>query len=160
MDPLPSHSEGDAWRFLGEGGPTVRALAELAARQWIAERLPVDQIAPRLSLEAKTLLSLAGPRGTLELKATNVEFDSAERMLTVHVERSAHEQIRFRRAGDVRLAIRFLEAFRELCEFGLVVHQLNHEFALSRRGFELAACIDHDEVAAVVELGEVVGWSG
>lgn len=160
MDPLPSHSEGDAWRFLGEGGPTVRALAELAAQRWAEGPLECTELMRRLSDEAKTLLYLARDRGTLELKATNIEFDSAERMLTVHVERSVHEHIRFRRAGDVRLGIRFLEAFRELCAWGLVVHQLNHEFTLGRTGFEVAACIDRDDVASLIELGEVVGWSG
>ena len=56
--------------------------------------------------------------------------------------------------------MRFLEAFRELCAAGLVVHQIDHEFALSDRGFALADRIDAAELADVLALGEPVGWSG
>ena len=56
--------------------------------------------------------------------------------------------------------MRFLEAFRELCAAGLVVHQIDHEFALSERGFALADQIDPDAVADIIALGEPVGWSG
>jgi Mn-dependent DtxR family transcriptional regulator len=31
-----------------------------------------------------------------------------------------------------------LEAFRELCEQGLVIHQLQKEFSLTERGFTIA----------------------
>lgn len=158
-DSLPSHSEAASWRDLGRGGPTIRALAELAGLRWTGIAPPAPDRWESLSRPAQTLLAVARQHGVIELKATNVAFDSTERLLTVHVHLSDQRQMRFRKVGDARWTMRFLEGFRELCAAGLVVHQLYQEFCLTARGFEWADQIDRNDVAEWIDTGEVVGWS-
>ena len=158
-DPLPSHSESQSWKHLGWGGPTILSLAELAASRWtgLSPAHPSDP--DELGTEAKTILALARQHGVIELKATNVAFDSTERLLTVHVQLTEHRQIRFRKAGDARLTQKFLDGFRQLCGAGLVLHQLYQEFCLTTLGFEWADRIDRNSVADSIDSGEVVGWT-
>ncbi len=158
-DPLPSHSESESWKALGRGGPTIWALAQLAGQRWSGTERPSPDSVDKLSPEARALLSVARQHGVIELKATNVAFDSTERLLTVHIHLDEHRQMRFRKVGNARLTIRYLEAFRELCGAGLVIHQLYQEFCLSARGFEWADRIDRNDVADWIDRGEVVGWT-
>jgi hypothetical protein len=95
----------------------------------------------------------------IELKSTNVAFDSTERLLTVHVQLTENRQMRFRKTGNARFTIRFLDGFRELCGVGLVVHQLYHEFCLTTRGFDWSDQIDRNSLAEWIDAGEVIGWT-
>ncbi len=158
-DPLPSHSEAESWKALGRGGPTIRALAQLAGERWSGLAPPTPQSVEKLSPEARAILAVARQHGVIELKATNVAFDSTERLLTIHVHLDEHRQMRFRKVGNARWTTRYLEAFRELCAAGLVVHQLYQEFCLSDRGFSWADQIDRNDVAKWIDQGEVVGWT-
>ena len=91
-DPLPSHSETQSWKSLGTGGPTIHALARLAGASW-ADTQPIGVDSPHeLSAEARTILALARQHGVIELKSTNIAFDSTERLLTVHVQLTKNRQ--------------------------------------------------------------------
>lgn len=158
-DPLPSHSETQSWKSLGTGGPTIHALARLAGASW-ADTRPIGVDSPHeLSAEARTILALARQHGVIELKSTNIAFDSTERLLTVHVQLTENRQMRFRKTGNARFTIRFLDGFRELCGVGLVVHQLYHEFCLTTRGFDWSDQIDRNSLAEWIDAGEVIGWT-
>ncbi len=157
-DSLPSHSESESWKALGRGGPTIQALAQLAGACWTGLRPPHPDSAEQLGPHARALLAVARQHGVIELKATNVAFDSTERLLTVHVQLDEHRQMRFRRVGDARLTTQFLDGFRELCSAGLVIHQLYQEFCLTNRGFSWADQIDRNDVAEWIDYGEVTGW--
>ena len=90
-DPWPSADPDSLRHVLASGGPTVYALARLAARRWtgLDDGSPDEDV--KLSREAQAILATARGTGMIELKATNIEVDSAERMLTVHVEKTTHE---------------------------------------------------------------------
>lgn len=150
-DPLPSTVQESpvSWNDLGEGAPTVIALAVLCGRAIVNG--PQDD--PTLSLEAQALLLAARKRGVFEIKGTFNAFDSIERFLAVHVEVEPEQYIVFRSKQDPQITVRFLDAFRELCAAGLVMHHLFREFSLTRAGFELAATIASDDVESLVALG-------
>lgn len=123
------------WNELGESVPVIAALAALAARAWTVPQPTGNR---ELSQQAQALLAAAADRGIFELRTTPAEFDSSDRMLAVSVERPDHRRWVFKRSGDPRRTLRYLEAFRELCEQGLVIHQLQKEFSLTERGFAVA----------------------
>lgn len=133
------------WNELSESVPVIAALAALAARAW-TENGPEPR--RELSHEAKALLAAAAVRGIFELRTTPAEFDSSDRMLAVSVERPDQRRLIFKRTGEPRRTLRYLEAFRELCEQGLVIHQLQKEFSLTERGFAAAAVLSNEPFAA------------
>jgi hypothetical protein len=138
------------WRDLGEGAPTLIALAQLCSQAIVRGAVEADS----LSLEARTLLYAARDRGMFEVKGSNTAYESPSRVLTVFVETDAHAQIRFRHPREIRQNIRFLEGFRELCGGGLVMHHLYHEFSLTSAGFELAQSLTSDGLEPLLELGQ------
>jgi hypothetical protein len=142
------------WEELGEGAPTLIALASLCA-----ESLARNQCEPSepLSEEARAILYTARRRGAIEIKGTNHAFDSSERFLSVCVELDAERQFFMKRRDDPELTIRFLDGFRQLCASGLVVHHLFREFSLSRSGFELAKSIRAEDVPVLEILAEEHG---
>jgi len=140
---LPRYTSSESlsipgWNELGESVPVIAALANLAARAWTEN---ASERSRELSHEAKVLLAAAAVRGIFELRTTPAEFDSSDRMLAVSVERPEQRRLVFKRSGEPRRTLRYLEAFRELCEQGLVIHQLQKEFSLTERGFALASSL-------------------
>lgn len=143
---LPRYTSSDSlsipgWNELSESVPVIAALAALAARAWTG---PTPERNPELSHEARALLAAAAERGIFELRTTPAEFDSSDRMLAVSVERPDQRRFIFKRTGEPRRTLRYLEAFRELCEQGLVIHQLQKEFSLTERGFAVAATLTRE----------------
>lgn len=137
---LPRYTSSESlsipgWNELSESVPVIASLAALAAHAW-TEGPP--ERSRELSHEAKALLAAAAQRGIFELRTTPVEFESSDRMLAVCVERPDQRRLIFKRTGEPRRTLRYLEAFRELCEQGLVIHQLQKEFSLTERGFTVA----------------------
>jgi hypothetical protein len=144
------------WDELGAGAPTVVALAMLASQA--LARADQEERKPRLSVEAKAILSASLPRGLLEIKAINTAFETPERLLAVHVEMEPERWLVFRDRRDPRYTIRCLEGFRQLCSAGLVMHHLYREFSLSNQGFLLAGDLSVDAdmqgiLDRMVELG-------
>lgn len=150
-DPLSSSQQENpiSWNDLGEGAPTVIALAGLCGRAIING----PQIDASLSLEAKALLFAARNRGVFEIKGTFNAFDSIERFLAVHVEVEPERSVVFRSKQEPQITVRFLDGFRQLCTAGLVMHHLFREFSLTRAGFELATTISPKEVESLLALG-------
>jgi len=139
------------WEALGISVPTISAFAHLCA-QSILDRsvhqsthgFEVSDLA--LSGPAKTILYAAQQTGAFELKVTPRAFRTTERYLALHVQLSDDESLVFQNPDDLKLAVEFLEAFREICHKGLCVHQLHGEFSLNHRGFEAAHSIQKQEV--------------
>lgn len=150
-----SNADVVAWEQMGFGAPMIMALAQLCGRALVLER----QDAEGLSVEAKAILYAARHRGVIEVKGSKDAFEAPERFLTVYVELDQERRLRFRTA-DPRVNVRFFDGFRELCARGLVMHQLLHEFSLTRFGFEVAERIDEAEVRQILELAVECGLSG
>jgi hypothetical protein len=64
----------------------------------------------------------------------------------------------FRSRTEPEITVRFLDGFRQLCNAGLVMHQVGGEFSLTSRGFELAKGIHSAEVSEVAALGTVLSF--
>ena len=110
-----------------------------------------------LSLEAKTLLYAAKDRGTLEVKGSNRAFDAPGRMLAVYVEAAVDRTLIFRSRENPAFTIRFLAGFRELCQAGLIMHHIYHEFSLTRDGLERGAAIPLAEVEKMLAMATDLG---
>lgn len=123
-------------KVVGEGYPTIAALAMLCANA-ITDP-PSDVELSELSDEAKTLLVTAQQRGTFEIRATKVSFDSTERFLAICVETEPEVFLMFRRKAQPRQTVKFFEGFAELCRHGLMIHHLQKDFSLSSKGYQLA----------------------
>jgi len=140
-----------AWEALGISVPTISAFAYICA-QSILDRsfhesndgFGVSELA--LSGPAKTILYTARQTGAFELKVTPRAFRTTERYLALHVHLSEDESLVFQNPDDLKMAVEFLEAFREICHKGLCIHQLHGEFSLNHRGFEMAQSIHKQEV--------------
>lgn len=139
------------WEALGISVPTISAFAYICA-QSILERsnhksttdCDVSELA--ISGPAKTILYAAKQTGSFELKVTPRAFRTTERYLALHVHTSEDESAVFQNPDDLKLAVEFLEAFREICHKGFCIHQLHGEFSLNHRGFEVAQSIQKQEV--------------
>jgi hypothetical protein len=138
------------WKDLGEGAPTLIALAQLCGMAMISGKVDTES----LSREAKAILYTARHRGILEIKGTDTAYESPSRLLTVFVEVEDQQQIRWRKAHDVQQNVRFLEGFRELCANGLVIHHLYHEFSLTSRGFQYAESLSPDGLEQLLEWAQ------
>jgi hypothetical protein len=142
---------GDAWTDLVNAVPTIAALARLCGQQLGAADRPADQL--ELSEEAQAILVVTRGRGLLEIKGTNKEFESPQRLLAVYVEQDNDSHVMFRSRAEPEITIRFLDGFRELCLAGLVIHQCAAEFSLTRHGFQVARELDETALAETLELG-------
>lgn len=136
------------WEALGNGAPTLVALAQVCAHAIIR---PLGEL-ETLNLEAKTILYAARNRGMIEVRGVNTAFEASARMLAVYVEEDEHRTIAFRNRENPKVTMRFFEGMCQLCRNGLVVHHLFRDFSLTERGFTLAAAIDLAEVQE--SLGE------
>ncbi len=144
-----SDSDSGIWEELERGAPTIMGFARLCANC-----IAADVCEPEgLSIEARAILFAASDRGVIEIKSSSSAFDSVDRFLAVCVETQLDEGIVFRDRSQPHRTIEFLDAFRELCAHGLVIHHLLDEFSLSGEGFRLATSIDEEEVQESLEFG-------
>jgi hypothetical protein len=107
--------------------------------------------------EAKAVLVAARKRGVIEVRGVNTAFDPAARLLAVYVEIDQSQTIAFRDPERPEITVLFLEGFRQLCEFGLVMHHLHRDFSLTALGFELARSISQEEVQPWLDKGTEFG---
>jgi hypothetical protein len=144
-----------SWEAMGEGGPTLAALAAICARALVLHDDAADS--REFSLEALAILYSARHRGVIEVRGVKTAFEASGRLLAVYVEESEHRTVAFRSRENPEVTIRFFDGFCELCRAGFVVHHLHRDFTLSRRGFEKAKSIDpkeiEDQLAAATEFG-------
>ena len=146
--------QANLWKDLTHSVPTLAALAQLASNRLVNPTS--NEI--ELSIEARTILPITRKRGVIELKSNNTEFESAQRMLAVYVEQSADTHVMFRSRTEPEITVRFLDGFRQLCNAGLVMHQVGGECSLTSKGFELAKGIHSAEVSEVAALGTVLSF--
>ncbi|WP_153557782.1 hypothetical protein [Roseimaritima sediminicola] len=150
---LPTSSEfhgqmQGSWEALGEGAPTLSALAAVCARVVIDPPTQSETLSP----EAEAILYAAKDRGVIEVRGVRTAFEAPARLLAVYVELDEHRTIAFRNREDPRVTVRFFEAFCQLCRSGLILHHLHRDFSLSQAGFEAASGVDHEAVKPL--LGE------
>ena len=132
-EPLPASQPENpiSWNDLGEGRTDRDCLGGDSA----AGRSPPHRRAiPRCRSRPKRSCLPPADEGVFEIKGTFNAFDSIERFLAVHVETAAEHFLIFRSKQDPQITIRFLDAFRQLCSAGLVMHHLFREFSLTRAG--------------------------
>ena len=146
--------QANLWKDLTHSVPTLAALAQLASDRLVSP----NTVEIALSPEANTILSITRDRGVIELKSNNTEFESAQRMLAVYVEQSADTHVMFRSRTEPEVTVRFLDGFRQLCDAGLVMHQVGGDFSLTSQGFEQARKINPVEVAELVSMGTVLSF--
>lgn len=143
----------ETWQELGQGAPTLAGLARICSTALATGGAPDLP----LSLEARALLVAAKQRGTLEIKGSNRAFDAPGRMLAVYVEAAADRTLIFRSRENPAFTIRFLAGFRELCQAGLVMHHIYHEFSLTREGFDRAEQVPAAEVEHLLAMATEFG---
>ncbi|QDV66814.1 hypothetical protein Poly24_05020 [Rosistilla carotiformis] len=131
------------WEALGNGAPTLVALAQLCARALVEGSRDEEP----LSVEAKAILFAARNRGVIEVRGVNTAFEATARLLAIYIEVDEHRTIAFRNREKPQVTVRFFDAFCQLCRSGLVLHHLYRDFSLTDRGFEVAAKIVEPEVA-------------
>lgn len=148
---LGNDSPSDAWTDLVNAVPTISALARVCGQRLGVDEIPAEELS--LSEEAEAILFTARGRGLIEIKGTNKEFESPQRLLAVYVELENDSHLMFRSRTEPEITIRFLDGFRELCRAGLVLHQCAAEFSLTRHGFEVAREVDEATIAESLELG-------
>ncbi|MCA9223281.1 MAG: hypothetical protein KDA71_23355 [Planctomycetales bacterium] len=142
-----------SWQELGEGAPTLIALAHLCAVAMTREK-PLDI---ELSPEARAILVAARDRGVIEVKGMNQAFEAPERFLAVQIELDEQRMLTFRNREFPEITIRFFNGFRQLCQTGLVMHHLYRDFSLTQAGYELARTIDREEVESLLAQGMEFG---
>ena len=146
---LGNDGPSDAWTDLVNAVPTIAALARVCGQRLGVDEIPAEELS--LSEEAEAILFTASGRGMIEIKGTNKEFESPQRLLAVYVEQGNDTYRMFRSRSEPEVTIRFLAGFCELCRAGLVVHQCAAEFSLTRHGFQVARDIDETEIAELLE---------
>tara|TARA_B110000495_G_scaffold47691_1_gene39746 strand:+ start:2688 stop:3182 length:495 start_codon:yes stop_codon:yes gene_type:complete len=148
-----------SWEDLAYGAPTIIGFAELC-RQRISS--PLSHIAAEfdlnheLSMEAKTILAAAADRGTIDIRANQDSFNSAERFLAVCVEYELEKRLLFLQKENPEQTVKFLEGFRQLCLHGLVLHHLQRDFSLSASGFVFAGSLNKDDYAASLSFASEI----
>lgn len=148
LNPVDNYLHG-SWEALGQGAPVLVALAQLASERWVhrsGQSLDDAELLEQLSDPAKAILYSAGQRGVIEVRAVNTAFDAAARMLAVYVEVSEERTIAFRDPAAPVITLAFLEAFRSLCDLGLVMHHIYKDFTLTERALQLAQKITAEDV--------------
>lgn len=150
-----------SWEALGEGGPTLAALAALCARtlaeSWESGSTIKSLQDVTLSNEAQAILYLAQSRGVIEVRGVKTAFEAPGRLLAIYVKVDEHKTVAFRSQEEPLITVRFFDGFCELCRAGLIIHHLHRDFTLSRRGFELAKQLDgtklQSELNCATEFG-------
>jgi hypothetical protein len=78
-------------------------------------------------------------------------------MLAVYIETAPERTMIFRNKENPIVSIRFLAGFRELCQAGLVMHHIYHDFSLTREGLEQGQAITLAEVKPFLDLATELG---
>jgi len=143
-----------SWEALGAGAPVLVALAQLTSQALIDQ--PPCEI-EKLSGQAKAILYAAKDRGVIEIKGSHTAFEAPSRMLAVYVELDDARTIAFRDPEKPEVTIRFLEGFRQLCAYGLVIHHTHRDFSLSPSGFDFAKQISMKDVKQWMDQGRDFG---
>ena len=107
--------------------------------------------ATSLSNEALVLLHVARERGIFEIRGQPDAFDSTDRLLAVSIEFEEGCWKIFRQKSNPQKTVAYLDAFRELCQSGLVMHHLQRDFSLTRGGFRFAAECKPCDLAAELD---------
>ena len=144
-----------SWEALGEGAPTLVALAAVCARSIINPPEPVEL--EQLSGEAMSILYAAKDRGVIEVRGVSTAFEAPARMLAIYIEEDDQRTIAFRDREKPEVTLRFFEGFCQLCRCGLILHHLHRDFSLTKQGFELARRVRREQVAELVELATEFG---
>lgn len=155
LNPVDNYLHG-SWEALGNGAPTLVALAQLCSDRWVHCR-PEELSLDHLSGEALAILFSARQRGIIEIRAVNSAFDPAARLLAVYVDSTAEHTIAFRDKENPEVTVRFLEGFKQLCDRGLIMHHIYGDFCLTQRGLELARTVEHDSVKALLQKATEFG---
>jgi hypothetical protein len=129
--------------------------AQLAARALAGNIDPL----PVLSNEALVLLHIARDRGIFEVRGQPDAFDSTERLLAVSVEFAEGRWKVFRQKSNPQKTVAYLDAFRELCQNGLVMHHSLRDFSLTKNGFSVAAECKPRDLAAELEWASDLEFS-
>lgn len=156
LNPVDNFLSG-SWEALGAGAPVLVALAQLCSQAMVVRTPHNTTLAEGLLPEAKAVLVAARKRGVIEVRGVNTAFDPAARLLAVYVEIDESQTIAFRDPERPEITVLFLEGFRQLCEFGLVMHHLHRDFSLTALGFELARSISQEEVQPWLDKGTEFG---
>jgi hypothetical protein len=157
LNPVDNYLHG-SWEALGNGAPTLVALAQLCAERWTHRPKQTAGVGlKRLSDEARAILFAASKRGIMEIRAVNSAFDAAARLLAVYVELNDERTIAFRDPTDPEITVKFMDGFRELCDQGLVMHHIYRDFSLSPQGIELARSIDRADVQRLLDRATEFG---
>lgn len=152
LEPYPKDDRiADNWDAMGHGAPTLMALAKLCAEAIGRAEPPTPEQLQQLPEEAKAILFAARTRGVIEVKGVNTAFEAPSRFLAIYVDPDEERSLVFRSRSEPKITIRFFDAFRELCQLGLVMHHLYHDFSLTTIGFEYAETLTEDEVAEAMQ---------
>ena len=154
LNPVDSYLTG-SWEALGSGAPILVALAQICSQAMVdqPEPPPLEKLLP----EARAILYAARERGVVEVKGLHTAFEAPSRLVAVYIEDSDGHTIAFRDPSDPKITVQFLEGFRQLCVWGLVIHHLHRDFSLSTRGFALAEQIERNDVKAWLEKATEFG---
>lgn len=141
-----------SWQDLEFGAPTIIGYARLCSLALSQPSQFAESNIDELSLEARTILVAARDRGSLDIRASRESFDSADRFLAVCVEFELDRRLLFLQKENPKQTVKFLDGFRELCQFGLVIHHLQKDFSLSAAGFEVAANLNPQTVQDLMDF--------
>jgi hypothetical protein len=147
---LPRHAEEPAlltWNDVVRGAPSIIGFAALCGRAIAAPERDVE-----LTPVALAILYAARDRASIEIKATRNAYNSAERLLAVHVETAPEQWLAFRSRLDPRFTLAALDGFRQLCRAGLVMHHHGPDFSLTHAGLAMAATIDKSAVESLLAM--------
>jgi hypothetical protein len=154
LAPVDNYLYG-SWEALGAGAPVLVALAQLTSEALLRPRkLSIDQLYACLSNESKAILFVARTRGMIEIKGSHTAFEAPARMLSVYVDLDDHKCYSFRDSSSPEVTVRFLEAFRDLCSLGLVLHHSHRDFSLTPNGFQVARLIDRETIETWLAMGQ------
>lgn len=149
LNPVDNYLHG-SWEALGNGAPTLVALAQLCSERWAKGASGEEPSIDALSDESLAILFAAKDHGVIEIRGVSTAFEAAGRMLAVYVEVSEERTIAFRDKSHPETTAEFLQGFRELCDLGLVIHHIHRDFSLSPAGWKLARAIEADRVEAAL----------
>lgn len=135
-----------SWSDVAAGAPSIMGFAALAGRAIATGATLQGELTPH----ALAILYAARERGSIEIKAVKNAYDSAQRLLAVHVELTPERFLAFRSRTNPQFTLAALDGFRLLCATGLAMHHLGHDFSLTLAGLQLANTINQQNVAAIL----------
>ena len=137
---------------LDDGLPTIHAFARLCGRSISMDVEPVES----LGKAAQALLASSKRKGSFEIRGNNNAFASPERLLAVSIQVEEDRYLVFRDKSNPRTTVYFLDAFRELCQSGLILHHTQRDFSLSHNGFQLADQLDPADYSSLIDFASEV----